>query len=422
MSDDVPVNFVEATDWESLPAEEAVAGFINRALDQRASDLFLLAEDGSYTVAMRRFGICTNVLTVSAETGRRWLNHVKTMAGMDLARRMHPNDGRWVGEFGDRVRVDLKINTIPTLHGEDLDLRLLDASMHMVAPNDLGFDEKNFGELTALISRPSGLVLVTGPTGAGKTTTLYSCLHNLNDGRRKINTIEDPVEYVLPGVRQSQVNPRIELDFPDLLRSILRQSPDIIMIGEIRDPVTAQTAIRAANSGHLVFATLHAPVSTNAVDAMFALGAMPYFLANCLIGVVSQWLVRTLCVRCKKEYEFPGPPETFADVRKYLSQDEGGKIYSAGGCTSCAGEGYAGRAAVVEVLRVSDEIRGMILRRRGAKEIRRKAIQLGMMDLRQSALLKIARGETSLEEVMRVVPAEYMEMSVEPEKGVCGEA
>ncbi len=410
MSDNASVIFVEETDWENLPADEAVAELIGHALDQRASDLFCLAEEGLYTIAMRRFGVCSNILSVSGDTGRRWVNHVKTMAGMDLSRRMHPNDGRWVGSFADHFRVDLKINTIPTLHGEDLDIRLLDSSMHMVGPRQLGFDEKNFEELNALLSRPSGLILVTGPTGAGKTTTLYSCLNKLNNGRRKINTIEDPVEYVLPGVRQSQVNFKIDLDFPELLRSILRQSPDIIMIGEIRDPITAQTAIRAANSGHLVFATLHAPVSTNAVDSMFALGAMPYFLANCLIGVISQWLVRTLCDECKKEYEFPGPPETFADVRRYLKKGEGAKLFSAAGCEACGNEGYTGCAAVVEVLRVSDEIRKMVLRRRGSKEIRQKAIELGMMDLRKSALLKIARGETSLEEVMRVVPAEYMEM------------
>lgn len=417
MSENASVVFVEETDWENLSAEEAVSELIGHALDQRASDLFFLAEDGAYAVGMRRFGVYTSILNVSADTGRRWVNHVKSMAGMDLSRRMHPNDGRWVGTFGGRRRVDLKINTIPTLYGEDLDVRLLDSSMYLVDPTKLGFDERNFEELNALLSRPSGLVLVTGPTGAGKTTTLYSCLGKLNNGRRKINTIEDPVEYVLPGVRQSQVNLKVDLDFPELLRSILRQSPDVIMIGEIRDPITAQTAIRAANSGHLVFATLHAAVSANAVDAMFALGAMPYFLASCLIGVISQSLVRTLCKNCKMEYEFPGPPETFAEVRRYLKNGEGAKLYSAAGCEACGNEGYTGCAAVVEVLRVSEEIRKMILRHRGAKEIRLKAIQLGMMDIRKSALLKIARGETSLEEVMRVVPAEYMEMGLEHFEG-----
>ena len=410
MSESASVVFFEETDWENLPPDEAVAELIGHALDQRASDLFFLAEEGLYNIAMRRFGVCAGIVSVSAETGRRWLNHVKTMADMDLSRRLHPLDGRWVGSFGSHARVDLKINSIPTLHGEDLDIRLLDPSMHLIDPKHLGFDDKNFQELEALLARPGGLILVTGPTGSGKTTTLYSCLHKLNNGRRKINTIEDPVEYVLPGVRQSQVNSRIDLDFPELLRSILRQSPDIIMIGEIRDPITAQTAIRAANSGHLVFATLHAPVATGAIDAMFALGAMPYFLANCLVGVVSQWLVRTLCEECKTEYEFPGPAETFAEVRKYLGNGEGAKLYSAAGCDACSNEGYTGCAAVVEVLRVSDEIRKMILLRSGSKEIRRKAIESGMMDLRKSALLKIARGETSLEEVMRIVPAEYMEM------------
>jgi type II secretory ATPase GspE/PulE/Tfp pilus assembly ATPase PilB-like protein len=260
----------------------------------------------------------------------------------------------------------------------------------------------------SLLKRPSGLMLVTGPAGAGKTTTLYACLHYLNDGTRKINTIEDPVELALPGIHQSEVRPKIHLDFPELLRSVLRQAPDVIMVGEIRDPVTAETAVLAANSGHLVFATLHAPMAAGAINSMMALGANPHFLSTCLLGALSQRLVRRLCDHCKVAFDMSGSPHTFEDVREWLEPGQGEEIYSAPGCEQCHHEGFVGRTGVAEVLRVNRVIRQMIFEKRPTREIRQRAVEDGMLDLRRAALLKVAQGVTSTEEVVRTIPTEHL--------------
>jgi type II secretory ATPase GspE/PulE/Tfp pilus assembly ATPase PilB-like protein len=272
----------------------------------------------------------------------------------------------------------------------------------------LGFHRQNLDELMSLLARPSGLILVTGPAGAGKTTSLYAALAHLNDGTRKINTIEDPVEYVIPGVRQAQINPKIGLGFPELLSGVLRQAPDVIMVGEIRDPVTAETAVRAANTGHLVFATLHAPVAAGAIDAMLALGIVPHFLATSLIGIVSQRLVRKLCAHCKVSFDLSGAPETFDDIRGMLKPGQGELIHSAPGCEHCFQEGYSDRTGVAEVLRVTKEIRQLIFEHRSARQIRDEALRQGMLDLRRSALLKVAQGITSTEELIRVIPTEHL--------------
>jgi type II secretory ATPase GspE/PulE/Tfp pilus assembly ATPase PilB-like protein len=259
-----------------------------------------------------------------------------------------------------------------------------------------------------MISSPSGLILITGPTGSGKTATLYASLMRLNDGKRKINTIEDPIEYAIDGLRQSQVNPIISLTFAELLRAVLRQSPDVIMIGEVRDEETAKTAVHAANSGILVFATLHAPSSTQAVASMRALGAQPHFLANSLRGVVSQRLVRTLCPKCKVAFDLSDAPHTFDDVKPWLGPDEGKALYAAKGCEACSMSGYAGRSAIFEMLPVTRAIRNLIADGAPNREIRAKAIEEKMAEFRQTAMLKVARGETSMEEIFRVIPTEHL--------------
>jgi type II secretory ATPase GspE/PulE/Tfp pilus assembly ATPase PilB-like protein len=261
-----------------------------------------------------------------------------------------------------------------------------------------------------MIESPSGLVLICGPTGSGKTTTLYGSLMHLNNGLRKINTIEDPVEYAIAGLRQSQVNPAINLGFAELLRGILRQSPDVIMIGEIRDPETAQTAVHAANSGILVLATIHAPAAPGAVQSMRALGVHPHFLATSLRGAVSQRLVRTFCPHCRTSYDLGDDTGTFDEVRKWLGPEEGRTLYAAKGCEKCSMEGYAGRTGVFEVMPVSKDIRNLISDNAPAREIRAKAIDEGMVEFRQGALLKVAQGQTSTEEVFRVIPSEHLLM------------
>jgi type II secretory ATPase GspE/PulE/Tfp pilus assembly ATPase PilB-like protein len=262
--------------------------------------------------------------------------------------------------------------------------------------------------LTALLSSPSGLILVTGPTGTGKTTTLYACLQHLNNGERKINTLEDPVEYAVKGVRQSQVQPALGVDFPELLTNVLRQAPDVIMIGEIRDQATAMTAVRAANSGHLVLATLHAPVAAHAVQNMLNLGAHPYFLGNCLLGVVAQRLVRVLNPQSRVAYDISESPGTFADVQSLLAPGEGQNIYGPSPPSTDGIPPYIARTGLFEVLTMNKELRRLVTEARPAEEIEQQAIEQGMIEFRRAALLKVAQGVTSIEEMMRVVPSAYL--------------
>jgi type II secretory ATPase GspE/PulE/Tfp pilus assembly ATPase PilB-like protein len=348
------------------------------------------------------------IAVVPGETGKKFLSHVKALASMDVAEKRRPQDGRWIHKSEDGGNVDLRVNMIPTMYGEDLALRVLSRNMSLYKIDDLGLNRDQMNELVGMLDSPSGLILITGPTGSGKTATLYASLMRLNDGRRKINTIEDPIEYAIEGMRQSQVNTQIELTFATLLRSVLRQSPDVVMVGEIRDAETAETAVRAANSGHLVFATIHAPVAAGAVQSMRGLGVHPHFLSTSLIGVVSQRLVRTLCNQCKTSFDLGIAPHTFDEVRQYLGPDEGKVLYGPKGCPACQMMGYGGRTGVFEIMRVTRRIRDLIAENRPTKEIRDAALADKMLEFRQSALLKVARGITSIEEVFRVIPTEHL--------------
>jgi type II secretory ATPase GspE/PulE/Tfp pilus assembly ATPase PilB-like protein len=336
------------------------------------------------------------------------LTHVKVNAAMEIDERRRPLEGRWIRIRADGTKVDLRINTVPTLFGEDMAIRLLVRDAELQKLESLGMSRVQVAELLAMLNSPSGLLLVTGPTGAGKTTTLYTCLDYLNNGQRKINTIEDPIEYALPGVRQSQVNLRVSIDFPELLRAVLRQSPDVIMIGEIRDPVTAQTAVRAASSGHLVLATLHAPVAGAAVQSMLAYGVSPYFLANSLRGVVAQRLVRTLCPSCRQPFDVADVPQMFQEIVPLLEEGERPALFAAVGCEACKFEGYKRRTGVFEVMSVGPALRDGIMRSLTAKQLEEIAVREGMLTFRTVSLLKVARGVTNTEEVLRVVPAEFM--------------
>jgi len=313
-------------------------------------------------------------------------------------------DGRWVCALDEGRVVDLRISTIPTLYGEDMSIRLLQRDLDLLELGQLGLEVRSHYDLTSMLRRPGGLILVTGPAGTGKTTTLYACLKHMNDGSRRINTIEDPIEYALPGIRQSQVHAKIGLDFPELLRGVLRQTPDVIMVGEIRDPLTAETTVRAANSGHLVLATLHAPVAAAAIDSMLALGVAPHFLATSLAGIVSQRLLRTLCPECRVSVDLSDAPQTFRCVERWLEPGQGKRLYGPGGCQRCRQEGYSGRTGAFEVLPVDGTIRRKILDGRSAREIHNAAVERGMLDLRAAALLKVAAGVTSTEELARAIP------------------
>jgi len=407
-SQPIPFEPLDLDSLDTLPVEEAVAELILHAVRMPASDLFITSENEKVSVSVRHLGIVKPLTKVTKDLGRRFISHVKAMAGMDVAQMRRPLDGRWVHEHEQGGKVDLRGNTIPTLYGEDMTLRLLEHGVGRLELPTLGFHDKDLRDLISLLNMPSGLLLGTGPTGAGKTTTLYASLRYLHDGTRKINTIEDPIEYELEGVRQSQVNPRIDLDFPELLRAVMRQAPDVIMVGEIRDTVTATTAVRAANSGHLVLATLHAPIAAAAVDSMLAFGVHPHFLSTSLLGILTQRLVRTLCPECKVAYDISGASRMFDDVKNWLEPKQGDYIYAAPGCQRCRQEGYVDRTSVYEVLRITPEVRRMIFNRCSARELHTKAVEQGMLDLRRSALLKVAAGSTSMEEVVRVIPTEHL--------------
>jgi type II secretory ATPase GspE/PulE/Tfp pilus assembly ATPase PilB-like protein len=399
-------------DLSALSAEAAVDLLLEHAADAEVSDLFFCTNSDEVLVLVRYLGLMRPLSTMSLDQGRRCLSHIKALAGMDITEKRRPLDGRWIHRRDNGKTLDLRLNSLPTLHGEDLTLRLLNRESQLLKLDRLGMIRRDQDLLQALLNSPSGLLLVTGPTGSGKTTTLYSCLEHLNNGRRKINTIEDPVEYDLQDIRQAQVNHRLDVGFAELLRSVLRQAPDVIMVGEIRDTETADTAVRAANSGHLVLATLHAPVAAGAIPALLNLGVNPHFLASALLGVIAQRLIRNLCKNCKKSYELSELTYTFEDVQDMLEPDQGKFLYGVGGCDKCHMTGYAGRTGVFEMMVCSAEIRELIMQKASLQQIRQKSVEEGLIEFRRSALLHVARGETSIEEVFRTIPTEYLGVSL----------
>ena len=400
-NDDVPMlssdHFVEEFDSD---AADYIDHILTEALHVNASDVFLTFREDCVEIAIRTMGFVRSLGKINRELGARLMSHIKATADMDVTRSFLPQDGRSYVRLKSGGGIDLRLATLPTLHGEDLTMRLLDRR-RLISIEEIGFHPTNFNRLHSIINRPGGLVLVTGPTGMGKTTTLYAVLKHLNDGTRKIHTIEDPIEFTLEGIHQSQVNLRRGVDFPDLLRGILRQSPDIIMVGEIRDTVTADIVVRAANSGQLVFATSHARTTVEACEAMLVLGIQPQFLASGLLGVVTQRLIRKLCPHCKVSLQ---PDESF-DV--HTSHNE--QMYIPSGCPECHNTGYMGRIAVGEVLRITREVERMIRAGASMYQIHQRAVEEGMVDLRADAQQKLDIGVTSPDEILRAIPGNFAE-------------
>jgi type II secretory ATPase GspE/PulE/Tfp pilus assembly ATPase PilB-like protein len=418
------LNPFEASAPEESSTEEVVGALIDEAARLGASDLYIFAEEDATVIKARHLGVLREMARYPRGLDRRFISHIKALADMDPGERRRPQDGRWVRRRGDDPEregandsgragagsstIDVRVNVIPTLWGEDCAIRLLKREDGLGDLASLGLLRGQLNQLLTMLSSPAGLILVTGPTGAGKTTTIYAALKELNDGTRKINTIEDPIEYSVPGMRHSQVNPAIKLDFAELLANVLRQSPDVIMVGEIRDPETAAIAVRAAHSGHLVFATLHAPIAAGAIPSMLSLGVHPHFLASATIGVVAQRLVRVLCDDCKVPVDMSESPFVFDAVKRWVEPTEQKRIYGAQGCEKCLRTGYTSRTGVFEVLPVDGTISEMIARGAAAGEIAAKAAETGMVDFRQASLINIARGVTNMEEVLRSVPVEYL--------------
>ncbi len=397
-----PIEF-HALDISDLDAEKAMDRLLNHASEVGASDLFLLANRDHYKIEMRRMGMVEPVTNVSRDQGAQLVNFIKSAAELDLTEKRRPVDGRL--HRPDNA-MDVRVNTLGTLHGEDLALRILTQRQRNLPLDDLGFVADQQMQVAGMLTGSSGLILVTGPTGAGKTTTLYSCLGVLNNGARKINTLEDPVEYEVKGLRQTQTQARTGLGFDDLLRGALRQSPDVIMIGEVRDEITADIAVRAANSGHLVLSTLHAPVAAYGVQSLLALGVNPYYLANALLGVLAQRLVRMLHPRSRIAYDAPEAMQAFEPVRKFLHGGQGDTLYGPDPNDRESQGGYSGQTGLFEVMRQTRSLKEKISQGRPAGELNRVARDNGMLDLYRAGLIKVAQGITSLEEISRVIPGD----------------
>ena len=414
-----PNEQVDATmvDVSGLSAEQACDKLVEAAATSGASDLFISAGEDFYAAQTRHLGIVRPLAMLTKEQGRKVVAYMLSNSGMQIDERRRPQDGRWIyqGEGSDDddapTSVDLRINLIPTMYGEDVAVRLLTRGRALYKVENLGMTREQQQHFNQMINSPSGLILVTGPTGSGKTATLYSALLALNTGDKKINTIEDPIEYAVMGLHQSGVNSAIDLGFAELLRSVLRQSPDVIMIGEIRDAETARTAVHAANSGVVVLATLHAASAAGAIQSMRAYGVKSHFLGTSLRGVVSQRLVRTLDPASRVEIDLAdAAPHTFDEIKDLLKPGEGTKLYMPG---PGGMGGYSDRTGIYEVLPISRRIRELIANDRPTSEIRHAAADEDVLSFRQAALLKVAQGATTTEEVFRVIPTEQMEAEEE---------
>jgi type IV pilus assembly protein PilB len=387
---------------EVVPVVKLVNALIASAVAERASDIHIEPEEDAVRVRIRVDGLLREAVTLPKPLQSAVISRVKILSDLDIADSRVPKDGRFRFTVEDRD-VDLRVSTFPTIHGENVVLRLLDKSVGLMRLEDLGFSEEMLAEYRRAIARPHGLLLVTGPTGSGKTTTLYATLAILNTPDKNIITIENPVEYHLAQVRQSQVNPKAGLTFASGLRSILRQDPDIIMVGEIRDLETAQTAVQAALTGHLVLTTLHTNDAVGAITRLVDMGVEPFLIASSVVGVLAQRLVRTVCPRCKQPYV--ASPQ----LRALLGMHEGKgplTFFRGKGCQYCRDSGYRGRVGIFEFLTISDRLRELVLPKAAAAELRRAALGEGMRDLRIDGILKATRGLTSIEEVLRVTQAD----------------
>ena len=386
---ETPIKFVASLE-ENI--EDFFLKLVTEAVRLSVSDIFFSSADSRYDVAFRRLGIVEQVRSLTSEEGARLVNFIKTKADLDITQHFQPQDGRISVTLDEGGSYDLRIATLLTLFGESLSIRVLDPQKMMLGLDALGFHPTNFRRLVSLLDKPGGLILVAGPTGTGKTTTLYSMIRYLHNGKRKIHTLEDPIEFALDGIHQSQINPRRGLDYADLLRGVLRQSPDIIMVGEVRDSVTAEILVRAANTGQLVLATSHAGSTSEAIEALLTFGVKAQFLASALLGIVSQRLLRPLCPECKVALD----DDVNADTKIYLPQ----------GCPACRQTGYSGRIAVGEVMLITPAIRSMIHNASPVSPIRQAALADGMIDLRTDAQDKLDKGLTSVDEILRTVPGE----------------
>jgi general secretion pathway protein E len=381
-----------------VPVIRLVNQLITRAVESRASDIHIEPLQNRLVVRYRIDGLLREFASPPSQLRAAIISRVKIMAKLNIAERRLPQDGRIRLAVQGR-EFDLRVSTMPTLHGESVVMRLLDRGSLAVDLPSLGFDATVLDPFFAVLHRPQGILLVTGPTGSGKTTTLYACLNRLNLPERKLFTVEDPIEYQLEGVNQIQVKPQIGLTFAHVLRSILRQDPDIIMVGEMRDLETAQIAVQAALTGHLVLSTLHTNSAAATVTRLLDMGVEDYLVTSTVNGVLAQRLVRKLCPHCREPYRVL--PALASEIGLDTAMDET-QLYRAKGCEHCLGSGYFGRVAVLEFLPLTDALRMLVHERATAQKIQEAATEAGMISMYHDGLRKARQGMTSLDEVIRV--------------------
>ncbi len=401
--DDEEINLAELTDSdEESPVIKIVNLVIAQAIHDRVSDIHIEPMEKKLRVRYRQDGLLREAISPPRQMAGAITSRIKVLAGLDIAERRKPQDGKFRLKVEGRA-VDFRVSVLPTIHGEKVVLRVLDTSNLALSLDSLGFEEKSLNDLRNALAAPFGMILVTGPTGSGKSTTLYSSLKEVMRIQDNIVTVEDPVEYELSGIIQVPVSIKRGLTFAAALRSILRQDPDIIMVGEIRDTETVDIAVKAALTGHLVLSTLHTNDAPSAVTRLVDMGVDPFLVASSTLLVSAQRLARRLCPLCREEVEIP--EERLLSIGVKPEEIKDARIYRARGCNRCV-EGYRGRFALLETLFMDDNIKKLIINGANQIEIKEHALSLGMVSLRRCGLLNVLRGNTSIEEVLRVTMAD----------------
>lgn len=396
-----PEDLLDASD--EAPIIRLVNSLLFRAVKERASDIHVEPHEREVVVRFRIDGILYDVYKPPKAFQNSIVSRIKVMADLDIAEKRLPQDGRIRIKVAGKD-IDIRLSTVPVTHGERIVMRLADKSTVILNLKDLGFEGALLQKLEELIQKTHGIILVTGPTGSGKTATLYACISKLNSVEVNILTVEDPVEYQIKGIGQIPVNPKINLTFAAGLRAILRQDPDIVMIGEIRDLETAEIAIQASLTGHLVISTLHTNDAPGAVTRLVDMGVEPFLVSSSILGVIGQRLIRRICQSCKTLYT----PLEKELTELGLSQNDirGKTIYTAKGCDKCMNTGYSGRTCIKEFFVVDDEIRQMILAGGDSNTLKKKAIEKGMKTIRDDGIVKILQGITTIEEILRATQVE----------------
>jgi general secretion pathway protein E len=401
---DMIISAVEETgdlldDTSNAPVIKLVNLMLSQAVKARASDIHIEPYQNRIKIRCRVDGILYDMLSPPKHVQSTLISRIKIMAKLNIAEKRLPQDGRIEIKIGDK-NVDIRVSTIHTAFGERVVLRLLDKTNVLLKVSDLGMSEQRLKIFNELITSAHGIILVTGPTGSGKTTTLYAALSSINNPDINIITIEDPVEYQIEGIGQIQVNPKINITFANGLRSIVRQDPDVILVGEIRDLETAEIAIQAALTGHLVFSTLHTNDSASAVTRLIDMGIESFLVTSSVIGILAQRLVRNVCNGCKEEY-IPDE-ESLENIGITPEMSSGKKIYKGKGCQDCLNTGYKGRTGIFEFMILDDAIKSLILKTSDSNAIKKKAVNQGMVTLRQDGALKVLNGITTVEEILRI--------------------